>query len=321
MKIESAVATYAQNSSVTRNNSEVPIAGSSSSLVSTITNEATPIQSASVTLSGKAIMLSRLFGTQDANAQSPVVLASGGLTRDKLAMTPQSFLTENDRTLVSDMYAYAQQQGSDLQYVDTVAFTLGRYRQFDNGQLLVGFNGGTQFDSGGHQLTSSYSATDTATANRILNGDAITSTRLDHGFLNYILNPSNSLSNAANMGFLEQMVTKFSDKGTEAMSLDPKFANYSGYDSAVNNVVITASKEVVHEPFETQIANIDGQWYVLDPSILENSGLSSTQLANAKLNEGIVASALLGANQTTSEDSVLSKLLDLLSKNKDANMH
>jgi hypothetical protein len=108
------------------------------------------IQSASVTLSGRAIMLSRLFHTQDTNTQPSVVLASGGLTRDHLSQNPIDFLTEKDRSLVSDMYAYAQQQGSDLTYVDTLAITLGTYRQFDNGKSLGGFND-SQFDSGSCQ--------------------------------------------------------------------------------------------------------------------------------------------------------------------------
>jgi hypothetical protein len=282
--------------------------------------ESTNIKSASVTLSGRSIMLSRLLHTQNANAPPPVVSASGGLTRDHLSQNPVDFLTEKDRSLVSEMYAYAQQQGSDLTHVDTIAITLGTYRQFDNGKSLGGFNE-SQFDSEGHQLSASYSASDTTTANRILNSDAIKSTRLDPQFLSYILQPTHSLSNMANVDFMAQMVTKFSDKGTEATSLDPKFATFTRKDSAVSNVVITASKEVIYKAPETQIANINGHWFILDPSILKDpsalkaTGLGSTQIADAKRNKGIVALALLDVDPKKSND-VTVKLLDMLGKNK-----
>lgn len=249
-----------------------------------------------------------------------MVSAGVGYTRNHLSQNPVDFLTQKDRSLVSDMYAYVQQQGSDLTHVDTLAITLGTYRKFDDGRGLSGFNE-SQFDSEGHQLSSAYSASNTVTTNRILNGDAIKSTRLDSGFLNYILQPTHSLSNLANVDFMEQMVTKFSEKGTDAMSLDSKFATFRREDSAANNVVITASKEIVNKAPQTQIANIDGHWFILDPSILNNpqalkaSGLDSSQISDARRNEGVVALALLGADPKKSND-VTTKLLDLLGKTK-----
>lgn len=271
-------------------------------------------QSSTVTISGRALMLSRLFHTQDANAQPSVASVNDGTNQN-----PVAYLTEKDRTLVSDMYAYAQQQGSDLQHVDSLAITLGMYRQGDNGNRLGGFNEG-EFDSQGHQLTSNYSVADTATANQILNGDAIKSTRLDSGFMNFILKPTNSLLNGANMEFMGQMVTKFSDKGTDAMTLDPKFATFTRKDSAVNNVVITASKEVVYQAPKSQIANINGHWVILDeslwknPAALKSTGLSSSQIAEAKGNAGLVSLALRDVDPTRFNDSLTTKLLELLDK-------
>jgi len=320
MKVQTTVANRINSPIAAGNTLDVATGDSVSSSTVSRTDAVTQVQSTSVTLSGRSIMLSRLFHTQDADARPPVVTSSTGLTHDNLSQNPSCFLTEKDRSLVSDMYAYAQQQGSDLTYVDTFAITLGTYRQFDDGKRLGGFNE-SQFDSEGHQLSSGYDASDTATASQILNSDAIKSTRVDTGFLNYILQPTHSLSNMANIDFMKQMVIKFSDEGTEAMSLSPKFSTFSNRDSASSNVVISTSKEVVNKPPESQIANINGRWFILDPSILKNpsglkdAGLGGSQIADAKRNEGIVALAMLNADPQKLND-VTTKLLDLLNPNQ-----
>lgn len=311
MRIESTVATYAQNAGVTGNSQDTKTMHPASATASTAT---VPVQSTSVSISGKAIMLSRLFRSNAPNATPPVMSGVHGMDIGNGTLSVY-YLTESDRTLVSDMYAYAQQQGADPQYVDTLALTLSEYRQHDNGRLAGGFNG-NEFDSQGHQLTSSYSPADTATATRILNGDAINSTRLDHGFLNHILNPTNALSNASNMGFMEQMVVKFSDKGTANMSLDPKFSTYSGYDSAVRNVVITASKGIMNpNPSATWVADytsVNGVGHWRTPELAAAASQGSTGKSAAGLNEKIVNS-LSGNNQAASKNNSLSRLLDLMS--------
>jgi hypothetical protein len=279
------------------------------------------VNNASVTLSGMSIMLSRLFHTQDADAQPPVISASAGPTRASLRQDPVAFLTGSDRALVSDMYAYAQQQGADLVYVDTLAITLGTYRQFNDGQSLGGFNE-TQFDSEGHQLAARYSASDTVAANRIMKSDAMQSTRLDPGFVQTILQPTHALSNMANIDFMEHMVSRFSDTGKDTPPLGQRFATFSRQDSAANVVVITASKNVVHEAPASQIANINGRWFILDPALLDNpkalnaSGLSKAQIADAGRNAGVVALALLDADPAQSND-VTARLLDLLGLDTD----
>lgn len=305
MKIESAVTTYAQNAGVTGNSQDAKAVGPTSVAVSNATASA---PSTSVSLSGKAIMLSRLFGTNDPNA-TPAVMS--GIGKDGVLSV--YYLTESDRTLVSDMYAYAQQQGADLQYVDSLALTLSVYRYHDNGRLLGGFD---SFDAQGHKLTSSYSPADTEIANRILNGDAINSTRLDHGFLRQILDPSYALGNASNMGFMEQMVVKFSDKGAANMSLDPKFSTYSGYDSAVRNVVITASKEILDpNPSATWVADytsINGVGHWRTPELAAAAASQgSTGTSAAGVNETLLNS-LSGNDQVASKGTLLSRLFDLL---------
>lgn len=308
MKIESTVTAYAQNAYMTGSAQETTAVNSAPAAPANATAISTPVPSTSVSLSGKALMLSRLFGTTDPNATLPVLDGAHGMDRGNSGIQSTNYLTENDRALIADMYSYAQQQGADLQYVDTLAVTLSRYRQSDNGRLSGGFN---SFDAEGHQLSSSYSPTDTATADRILNGNAINSTQLDHGFLRYILDPGMALGNTSNISFMEQMVTKFSDQGTTATPLPPKFSSFSVQDLAMKNAVITASKEVVYKPPESQIANIDGQWYVLDPSVMKD--LDPAQRLSAQHNQPIVDSLL--ASQGTSKESLNARLLDLLGVN------
>lgn len=307
MKIESAVTTYAQNAGVTGNSQNAKAVDSTSAAVSNATASA---PSTSVSLSGKAIMLSRLFGTNDPNA-TPAVMSGIG----KAGALSVYYLTESDRALVSDMYAYAQQQGADPQHVDALALTLSSYRYGDNGRISGSFNG-NEFDAQGHQLTSSYSPADTEVANRILNGDAINSTRLDHGFLHQILDPGYALGNASNMGFMEQMVVKFSDKGTANMSLDPKFSTYSGYDSAVRNVVISASKEILNpNPSATWVADytsINGVGHWRTPELAAAAASQgSTGTSAASVNETLLNS-LSGNDQVASKGTLLSRLFDLL---------
>ena len=269
MKIDTAATTYTQTfnqtgaSASATATSEKSATESSASVTTTSSQDTT-----TVTNSGRALMLQRLFGTSDPNA-SPPVATGNGYDRSNSGMLSVYYLTESDRSLVSNMYAYAKQQGADLEYVDQVALTLSNYRQADNGRLWGSFNG-HQVDAEGHALTSSYNETDTATANRILNGTAINSTLFDKRFLRDILDPGSALSNSSTVRFLEKMVVKFSDEETQSASLDASYATYSAKDFGVNSAVITASKDVVYTSPKAQIANIDGKWFILDPNLLND---------------------------------------------------
>lgn len=272
-----------------------------------------------VTLSEKSLMLSRLLSeTPQTEKTQAAISPDSGVAFTRLSQNTLKFLTDKDLALVSDMYADAEKQGNDPAYVDTLAITLGTYRESDNGKRLGGFNEG-QFDLEGRKLSSSYSASDTVTVDRILSSPAMNTTRLDPGFVRYILQPTNALSNMANVDFIEQTVTKFSDIGSVNIPPNPKFASFSNMDSAVSNVVIAASKEVVYKAPETQIANINGHWFILDQSLLKDpkalkaTGLSESQLAEAKKNNAAVALALLDVDPKKLTDFT-TKLLDLLDK-------
>lgn len=235
------------------------IASASPITSASATSSAIPAQDTSVTLGGRALMLARLFNTKDANAAPPVMSGVNGMDKDHVGMSPANFLTQSDRALVSNMYAFAQQQGADLQYVDQIAYALGNYRQTNDGRTMSNFNNGMHLDSpGGHVLTVGFSAQDTATVASIQNGNAINSTQLDHGFLSYLLDPGNgALSYAGDWEFMQQMVVKFSDEGAADMRLDPKFATYTPV--AINDrAVFTASSEVASESWAPDYISIDG---------------------------------------------------------------
>jgi len=210
---------------------------------------------------GYDLMVSRLFGGKE----PAVANGAQGMSANNIGRSAYDFLTYEDRALLSDMYAYAQDEGADLTYVDRLAEELGDYRQHDNGRLRSNFNNGHNYDAQGHQLTVSFNDKDTATASRILNGSAIGSTRIDQGFLRHILDPGyGALSNTSDLGFLEQMVTKFSSEGATQTSLGSRFATYTPIASIKDNVVLNASEDVKLKPFEPDITNVNGVWTVTE---------------------------------------------------------
>ena len=271
---------------------------------------------------GRALMLSRLFGTEKNGVEPPVISGVNGMDLNHIGMSPVSFLTTSDRALLSDMYDYAQQQGADLQNVDHLAFALGDYRQSNNGQSMLNFNNGRNFDLEGHLRTVSFNEKDTAAATRILNGDAINSTRLDQGFLRYTLDPGfGALSNTSDFEFMEQMVIKFSDAGEEQMSLSASFSTFS-VRSPSESSVFTLSKEVLDpnpaSTFKPQIINDNGKWIILDPAAQGGNSFEQT-VAQQKMKSAVslneqVINAFFGNDKNITEDSTSSGLLSLLSK-------
>ena len=271
---------------------------------------------------GRALMLSRLFGTENNGVEPPVISGVNGMDLNHIGMSPLNFLTTSDRALLSDMYDYAHQQSADLQNVDHLAFALGNYRQSNNGRAIYNFNNGNNFDFEGHLRTVSFNEKDTATASRILNSDAINSTRLDQGFLRYTLDPGNgALSNTSDFEFMEQMVIKFSDTGAEQISLPSKFSSFSGRSPSESSV-FTLSKEVLNpnpaSTFKPQIINDNGKWIVLDPAALGGNSLEQT-VAQQKIKSAVslneqVISAFFGNDKGISEVSTSSGLLSLLGK-------
>lgn len=272
---------------------------------------------------GYDLMVSRLFGGREPT----VANGAQGMSTSNISRSPYEFLTREDRALVSDMYAYAQAQGADLMHVDRLAGELGEYRQHDNGRLSSNFNNGTNYDVQGRQLTVNFKEQDSETAARILNGSAISSTRIDQGFLNHILDPGyGALTNTSDLGFLEQMVTKFSNEGTSQSSLDSRFTTYTPVTSIKDNIVLSASESVKLKPFEPDITNVNGVWTVTDKGaaagitldqVTGTSQRSNSSIAGLEQNRYIL-DAFFGTKeqQNASRPAWLSSLLERFSATK-----
>ena len=195
------------------------------------------------TISGKGVMLSRLFG--DTNVFPAVQIQ---LTKDTQDIAPVNFLTLDDRNVLSGLYAYAQEQGIDLQYVDDLASDLGKYRKF--GDIAVNYNTGNTYDPRGQQQIIEFTSKDSATAARILNSDNVDNAILDPDFLRYELDPGYSFNHMANFDFIESIINGYGDhSAATAPKITSGFLTY--IDQGTNNYVIKPGDKItliIEEP-------------------------------------------------------------------------
>jgi len=214
----------------------------------------TPAASGQTTLSGMGLLMSRLFGNTDSN---PPVQTQ--LTKDTMGMSAVNFLTNNDRNTLAGLYAQAQQQGTDLRYVDDLARDLGDYRMFNG--VMANLNDGNMYDNGGHVLTYKFIAEDEATASRILNGGNLSGSVLDEGFLRYELDPGYSPTHLANFNFIESIVNQ---SGKNAAGMEQvSDAQFSVYQQKGNqNFIIEAASEVTLKTPEPDYGSVDGKFFV-----------------------------------------------------------
>ncbi|UYA62037.1 hypothetical protein NAL19_4006 [Pectobacterium sp. F1-1] len=253
MKVSTAATAYTQttNSENTIKKSKI----SPASQVESVQGQASST-SGQITLSGKAIMLSRLFG--DSNSEPSVQTQ---LTQATMSLPSSHFLTRSDREMLSELYSQAQQQGVDLSYVDDLASDLGSYRMF--GGVMANVNSGGMYDVNGHAQRFHFTDSDDATATRILTGQGISSTSLDQGFLRYQLDPGFSFNHRTDFAFLEQVVNKFGSGAVEAgQSIDAKFSTYT--HERKDNFVIETSNEVVLSVEEPDVRSVDGVFIITD---------------------------------------------------------
>ncbi|GKW43725.1 hypothetical protein LOZ86_03825 [Pectobacterium parvum] len=253
MKVSTASTAYTQTT-----NSENTIKKSKTSSASQTASAQGQASSTSgqITLSGKAIMLSRLFG--DSNSEPSVQTQ---LTQATMSLPSTHFLTRSDRDMLSELYSEAQQQGVDLNYVDDLASDLGNYRMF--GGVMANVNDGGMYDVNGHAQRFHFTDSDDATGTRILTGQGISSTGLDQGFLRYQLDPGFSFNHRTDFAFLEQVVNKFGSGALEAgQSIDAKFSTYT--HQGKDNFVIETSNDVVLAVEEPDVRSVDGVFIITD---------------------------------------------------------
>jgi hypothetical protein len=199
-----------------------PIASSNSTSATTGTSKTasttekfdaapSPTYATKVTLSGKAIMLSRLFHTTDPSLEPKVET-----NKSKPSGLVYDFLTQDDRKTIAKLYDYASTNSIDPVKVDNLAFDLACYRQSE-GVLRYS---GCDYDLTGQPIARSFKPADEAIAQRILTSKAINDTAIDHGFLRQILDPGYFSIHASDFEFLQQAVFAFSASGSDGAA-DP----------------------------------------------------------------------------------------------------
>ncbi len=208
---------------------------------------------------GHDVLVSRLFYGHE----GPERDKTHGLLRETISVPDVDFLTRQDRYLLSHMYAYAQEQGAHLKYVDDLAWDLADYRRHDDGRVLANSNGGHSYDEQGRQLSFSFTAPNAAIAQRVLGGAAINVTLLDKGFVRYNLDPSIwPYHNGGDPGFLEQMILKFSGTDGEEHVLDSRFKTYTR-DPKIKDKIVHACETIRFQPRgEPALINKEGVWTI-----------------------------------------------------------
>lgn len=299
MKVEGQISAYSQGANqVTNAHKNSGDANSSKRTDNVRTPQSN--ESTSVSISGKALLLSRLFLTGDITSEPPVLSGSKGMNEYGM-MLPHHFLTQDDRNLLADIYEFAQEQGADLKHVDRLAMDLGTYRKRNDGAAVANFNDGRSYDLEGRVRTASFTDADAATVDRIQSSDDISSTRLDKGFLNYILDPGYGFTHSSDFEFLEQMVSRFSTNGSDTTPLDPKFSSFA---YKANNYVIHTSDEPAAD-------------FVRKTSNAEEDTSREALMADAKvlpqqINQSLLE-AFIGKNdEKATERSFIMKLFDWL---------
>ncbi|MBT2774913.1 hypothetical protein J7J47_22060 [Halomonas sp. ISL-60] len=299
MKVEGQISSYNQGArQVTNPQNGSGAANGSKRADGVMTPQSS--ESTSVSISGKALLLSRLFLTEDITSEPSVLPGTKGMNEYGM-MLPHHFLTQDDRTLLADMYEFAQEQGADLKHVDRLAWDMGLYRQRNNGEAVANFNDGRSYDLEGRVRTASFTDADATTVERIQSSGDISSTRLDQGFLNYILDPGYGFTHSSDFEFLEQMVSRFSTNGNDTTPLDSKFSTFV---YKANNYIIHTSDEPAAE-------------FVRNTSNIEEDTSREALMADAKalpqrINQSLLE-AFMGKNdEKATERSFITKLFDWL---------
>jgi hypothetical protein len=280
------VSSLTSNSSYQTTSPEASVPGSAnSSAPATNASASTSAQDSAVSISGQAIMLSRLFMTSSSSA-TPYLTE---LSKSTMAADPVDFLTQDDRDFLSIVYSYAQSQGVDLRYVDDLATDMGMYRKFGSAQISSN-SPGASFNEEGQALTYSFTPDDSASASNILSDQSIRSTQFDKGFLNFELDPGFSFNHTANFSFLQRMVEHFSSAGSsDSVPLASTFSTYT--PNGQNNFVVTTASEVT----------------LVIPKTATDNHASTVTAAIRRINGGTDQSSL---SPTSLKQSLATTLLD-----------
>lgn len=251
---------------------------------------------------GRDIMVSRLYlGYEPPVAKPPATTYNG-------TQNHADFLNRDDRALIADMYAYATAEGADLSFVDQVAITLGTYRHYSDGRQLGGSN--VRYDGEGYQVTFELKPEGAAIASRILEGSAIGSTRIDQGFLRYILSPDQrAFQHVGGIPFLERMVNKFSSEGADQPPLGSEFATFK-IAKFEDHVVQTTNKNIRLPPSQSLTVKTDEGWSLTELGKSEGYTLDKATGLLSKLVAPAEDKSVLTPERKTTRRTFLDALRD-----------
>lgn len=140
----------------------------------------------SVQDSAYLVLLQRVFGVGRREDEPPVARRNGNA-----AAPARDYLFFGDRRYLADAYAYAQENGIAPEEVDALVADLAAYRQARTAgaQARDGLAQRAAV-AGTAQVSQRPHADEMAAAQRILSSRAARDTRLDHGFLAWLLDPA-----------------------------------------------------------------------------------------------------------------------------------
>lgn len=202
--------------------------------------------SSHVSISGRALLRQRLF--LDGDSEPPVKTELDSITDST------HYLTEDDRAMLSDLYAEANEQGIDLRNVDMLAFELASYRRM--GKYILNANDGGRFDLEGRAQHFQFSDKDAAIAERVLNSTNLSNSRIDREFLNFLMDPGFSYVHMVNFDFLEEVLNKFGPSSSNfGQPFDTKFSTFTPHKF---DAIVTTSTEVSLPASQEHAYQLDG---------------------------------------------------------------
>lgn len=292
-----------------------PTAAKAESVIATKTAvvASTALPSDTVTLSsvltGKSLLMSRMFHNNDVNASIPVATVDNG------SLPAVNFLTTTDRSQMSELYDYASKNNIDLAHVDGVAFDLAMYRQSGENSTP-----GNLYDMQGHKVTYAFPPSDANVANRILSDTTLKNTSLDHGFIKEVLDPVSTPVHGSNLKFLEKAISILSPSG-EDKAVTPSTGNSSDYFQS--NTKWAPSERIIENKSADIQFDIASQTEVGKPNIKSRKEifhLAMAQVLENSKNKLTDSSTLLSTGYSPSkQQSLAGTLFGVLSNQVKAN--
>jgi hypothetical protein len=244
------------------------------------------------------VLLQRVFGVGSRDDEPAVA------RRLAQSVSAREFLSLADRRYLADAYGYAMANGMALEEVDMLAGGLARYR-FTRAGGVLRQSGVGQRDPG------RMSSVDMVTAQRMLGSTAARETRLDHGFLAWLLNPGSGWREAGVAGEVNLMSLQRLLAGLAAVdpwhSAGAQDALESDYRYALYRIGLLQMEESASLVPAPPVQGTQAQWLMAQLAALAGSdshdpGLLGNMLAMLRMYRAAL-------NMSAAEQRILSELV------------